>query len=278
MPSQRGGGPPYLVVRRVWAWNLEYEFSIIASLVDRFSYVAFDTEFPGLLYSTGRPHRLPRPACGTPSSRPTSTRWSSSNSASPLRRLRPPPRHRHRRRGRVRVGVQLPGIRRPTRPHAPDSIDLLRSSGIDFDRLPRFGIDSGDFAALLCRSGLVAHPLSARWIAFHGCYDFAYLIKVLGNGTPLPDTLEEFLGLVNLLFGETVDLKYMMFGCEGLSGGLESVASTLGVPRQAGKSHQAGSDSLVTYQVYLKMKRRFFNDRDATVARHRGIIYGLHAC
>ncbi|URD81905.1 CAF1 family ribonuclease, partial [Musa troglodytarum] len=101
---------------------------------------------------------------------------------------------------------------------------------------------------------------------------------VLGNGTPLPDTLEEFLGLVNLLFGETVDLKYMMFGCEGLSGGLESVASTLGVPRQAGKSHQAGSDSLVTYQVYLKMKRRFFNDRDATVARHRGIIYGLHAC
>ncbi|URD82916.1 CCR4-associated factor, partial [Musa troglodytarum] len=92
-------------------------------------------------------------------------------------------------------------------PHAPDSIDLLRSSGIDFDRLPRFGIDSGDFAALLCRSGLVAHCRFCR---------------------PLSDTLEEFLGLVNLLFGETVDLKYMMFGCEGLSGGLESVASTLG--------------------------------------------------
>ncbi|URD81899.1 CAF1 family ribonuclease [Musa troglodytarum] len=163
---------------------------------------------------------------------------------------------------------------------------LHRPAPLQWHRLrpaSRFGIDSGDFAALLCRSGLVAHcrfcrPLSARWIAFHGCYDFAYLIKVLGNGTPLPDTLEEFLGLVNLLFGETVDLKYMMFGCEGLSGGLESVASTLGVPRQAGKSHQAGSDSLVTYQVYLKMKRRFFNDRDATVARHRGIIYGLHAC
>ncbi|URD82919.1 CCR4-associated factor, partial [Musa troglodytarum] len=123
----------------------------------------------------------------------------------PLRRLRPPPRHRHRRQGRWH---------------------RLRPAS-------RFGIDSGDFAALLCRSGLVAHcrfcrPLSARWIAFHGCYDFAYLIKVLGNGTPLPDTLEEFLGLVNLLFGETVDLKYMMFGCEGLSGGLESVASTLG--------------------------------------------------
>ncbi|URD82068.1 hypothetical protein MUK42_02527 [Musa troglodytarum] len=240
MPSQGGGGPPYLVVRRVWAWNLEYEFSIIASLVDRFSYVAFDTEFPGLLYSTGRPHRLP----------PPSLRYALLKANVDEMEL-------------VQLGLtlfdafgHLPDIGTGGRvgyvwefnfrefdvrrdPHAPDSIDLLRSSGIDFDRLPRFGIDSGDFAALLCRSGLVAHcrfcrPLSARWIAFHGCYDFAYLIKVLGNGTPLPDTLEEFLGLVNLLFGETVDLKYMMFGCEGLSGGLESVASTLGCHAKLG--------------------------------------------
>ncbi|URD83446.1 CAF1 family ribonuclease [Musa troglodytarum] len=276
MPSQRGG-PPYLVVRRVWAWNLEYEFSIIASLVDRFSYVAFDTEFPGFLYSTGRPHRL----------LPPSLRYALLKANVDEMEL-------------VQLGLtlfdafgDLPDIGTGGRvgfvwefnfrefdvrrdPQAPDSIDLLRSSGIDFDRLPLDGIDSGHFAALLYRSGLVAHcrfcrPLSARWIAFHGCYDFAYLIKVLGNGRPLPDTLEEFLGL-------TVDLKYMMRGCKGLSGGLESVASTLGVPRQAGKSHQAGSDSLVTYQVYLKMKQRFFNDRDAKVAWHRGIIYGLQAC
>ncbi|THU55374.1 hypothetical protein C4D60_Mb11t05880 [Musa balbisiana] len=70
----------------------------------------------------------------------------------------------------------------------------------------------------------------------------------------------------------------MMRGCKGLFGGLENVARTLGVPRQAGKSHQAGSDSLVTYQVYLKMKQRFFDGRDAKVACHRGIIYGLQTC
>ncbi|CAL9781200.1 unnamed protein product [Musa acuminata subsp. burmannicoides] len=287
MSSQRGGGGggrQHLVVRSVWAWNLEYEFSIIASLVDRFSYVAFDTEFPGFLYRTRRPHRL----------LPPSLRYAFLKANVDKMEL-------------VQLGLtlfdafgDLPDIGTGGRvgfvwefnfrefdvrrdPHAPDSVDLLRSSGIDFDRLPLYGIDSGQFAAHLHRSTLVAHcrfcrPHSTRWIAFHSCYDFAYLIKVLGFGRPLPNTLEEFLGLVNLLFGETVDLKHMMRGCKGLSGGLEKVASTLGVPRQAGKSHQAGSDSLVTCQVYLKMKRRFFDDQDKKVACHRGIIYGLQAC
>ncbi|KAJ8509816.1 hypothetical protein OPV22_000254 [Ensete ventricosum] len=290
MSSKRGGGGGeggrlrHVVVRPVWAWNLEYEFSIIASLVDRFSYVAFDTEFPGFLYSTPRPHHL----------LPPSQRYALLKANVDEMEL-------------VQLGLtlfdafgHLPDLGTGGRvgfvwefnfrefdvrcdPHAPDSIALLRSSGIDFDRLPLHGIDSGHFAALLYRSGLVAHcrfcrPLSTRWIAFHSCYDFAYLIKMLGYGRPLPDTLEEFLGLVNLLFGETVDLKYMMRHCKGLSGGLESVASTLGVTREAGKSHQAGSDSLLTYRVYLRMKQRFFNGRDAKVAWHRGIIYGLQAC
>ncbi|KAJ8509814.1 hypothetical protein OPV22_000248 [Ensete ventricosum] len=251
-----GGGLRHVVVRPVWAWNLEYEFSIIASLVDRFSYVAFDTEFPGFLYSTPRPHRL----------LPPSQRYALLKANVDEMEL-------------VQLGLTL----FDAFGHLPDLGTGGRVGGIDFDRLPLHGIDSGHFAALLYRSGLVAHcrfcrPLSTRWIAFHSCYDFAYLIKVLGYGRPLPDTLEEFLGLVNLLFGETVDLKYMMRHCKGLSGGLESVASTLGVTREAGKSHQAGSDSMLTYRVYLRMKQRFFNGRDAMVAWHRGIIYGLQAC
>ncbi|THU55375.1 hypothetical protein C4D60_Mb11t05890 [Musa balbisiana] len=226
--------------RSVWAWNLEYEFSNHASLVDRFSYVAFDTEFPGFLYSTRRPHRLLPPSLryailkanvdemdlvnsASPSSTPPATSPTSAPAA-----------------GSVRVGVQLPGIRpsdaTPTR-RTPSTCSAPVAS--DFDRLPLYGIDSGHFAAHLYRSGLVAHcrfcrPHSTRWIAFHSCYDFAYLIKVLGNGRPLPDTLEEFLGLVNLLFGETVDLKHMMRGCKGLFGGLENVARTPGCHAKLG--------------------------------------------
>ncbi|CAD5195540.1 unnamed protein product [Musa acuminata subsp. malaccensis] len=289
MSSQRGGGGgggrrQHLVVRSVWAWNLEYEFSIIASLVDRFSYVAFDTEFPGFLYRTRRPHRLLPPRLRYAFLKANVDKMELVQLGLTLfDAFGDLPDIGHRRQGSGSCGSSTSGN---SMSDATPRAGLRRPAPFQWHRLrpaPLYGIDSGQFAAHLYRSGLVAHcrfcrPHSTRWIAFHSCYDFAYLIKVLGFGGPLPDTLEEFLGLVNLLFGETVDLKHMMRGCKGLSGGLEKAASTLGVPRQAGKSHQAGSDSLVTCQVYLKMKQRFFDDQDAKVACHRGIIYGLQAC
>lgn len=57
-----------------------------------------------------------------------------------------------------------------------DSIDLLQRSGIDFEKLREHGIECEDFAELLISSGLVLNP-RVRWIAFHGGYDFAYLMK-----------------------------------------------------------------------------------------------------
>ncbi|URD82911.1 CCR4-associated factor [Musa troglodytarum] len=285
MPSQLGGGggggPPYLVVRRVWAWNLEYEFSIIASLVDRFSYVAFDTEFPGLLYSTGRPHRLPRPACGTPSSRPTSTRWSSSNSASPSSTPSATSPTSAPAAGSGTCGSSTSGNSTsdatPTRrtpstcsaPVASTSTGFPASALTPATSPPSSVVPaSSPIAVSAARSPLDGSPFTAVTTSpiSSRCWERHASARHPGR-VPRPGELaRRDCG------------SHMMFGCEGLSGGLESVASTLGVPRQAGKSHQAGSDSLVTYQVYLKMKRRFFNDRDATVARHRGIIYGLHAC
>ena len=51
---------------------------------------------------------------------------------------------------------------------APDSIDLLQKSGLDFQRHEEMGIDPDEFAALLITSGLVMTD-EAKWIGFHRC-------------------------------------------------------------------------------------------------------------
>lgn len=49
---------------------------------------------------------------------------------------------------------------------APDSIDLLKSSGIDFKRNEEEGIDVEYFGELLITSGLVLFD-NIKWVSFH---------------------------------------------------------------------------------------------------------------
>ena len=68
-------------------------------------------------------------------------------------------------------------------------------------------------------------------------------------------------------------MKYMIRYCNGLYGGLESVASILNVSRTAGKSHQAASDSLLTWHAFQKMLPMYFSNNEAK--NHAGMIFGL---
>ncbi|KAF1879915.1 hypothetical protein Lal_00022820 [Lupinus albus] len=91
------------------------------------------------------------------------------------------------------------------------------------------------------------------WLTFHGSHDFGYLIKIITR-CPLPNRLEEFLWFVKVMFGDNVyDVKHMMSFCPSLFGGLDRVARTLNVDRE-GKSHQASSDSLLTSNIFQKIK------------------------
>ncbi|QHO46625.1 uncharacterized protein DS421_6g189160 [Arachis hypogaea] len=83
--------------------------------------------------------------------------------------------------------------------HAKDSVELLRSQGLDFARNAVAGVSSVHFAKLAAASGGV-HPTSSG----------------------------EFLVLVKELFGgNAYDVKHVMRFCNGLYGGLEKVADTL---------------------------------------------------
>ncbi|CAI0450632.1 unnamed protein product [Linum tenue] len=143
--------------------------------------------------------------------------------------------------------------------HAKESILFLKSHGVDFEKLRSHGIERIRFGAAF--GGLIrrrSRPLT--WVTFHGLYDLAYVVKVVGR-RPIPDTAAEFGNVMGKGFDAVVDVKYVARYLEGgaaVAGGevgLQRLADELGVKRR-GEAHTAGSDSLLTALVYSKLKKK----------------------
>uniref|UniRef100_A0A6N2MQD2 poly(A)-specific ribonuclease n=1 Tax=Salix viminalis TaxID=40686 RepID=A0A6N2MQD2_SALVM len=279
-PPSRPQPAKTVLIRSVWADNLEEEFKFIQSEIDRYPLISMDTEFPGVVV---------RPAAGDPYNRhrdPTAHYLSLKANVDLL--------------NLIQIGLtiadengNLPDlgfkdlcfiwefnfrdfdVARDA--HAHDSLELLKRQGIDFEKTRELGIDSVNFAELMMSSGLVLNQ-SVSWVTFHCAYDFGYLVKCLTHKA-LPEELNEFLELVRMFFGDRVyDIKHMIRFCAGLYGGLDRVCMELGVDRVIGKSHQAGSDSLLTLHAYLKIKDKyFFKDKDdgGGLEKYANVLHGL---
>ncbi|XP_052183920.1 probable CCR4-associated factor 1 homolog 7 [Diospyros lotus] len=254
-------------IREVWNDNLEEEFALIREIVDNFPYVAMDTEFPGIVlrpvgsfknnsdyhYQTLKDNvdmlKLIQlgltfsdeqgnlPTCGTDKCCIWQFNFREFN---------------------VNEDV-----------YANDSIELLRQSGIDFNRHNERGIDAKRFGELLMSSGIVLND-SVYWVTFHSGYDFGYLLKLL-TCQNLPETQAGFFALINMYFPVIYDIKHLMKFCNSLHGGLNKLAELLEVER-IGVCHQAGSDSLLTSCTFRKLKENFFS---GSLEKYAGVLYGL---
>ena len=100
--------------------------------------------------------------------------------------------------------------------YAQNSIDLLTSCGIQFNRHQNDGIEPSSFAELLISSGIVLMD-NIKWIGFHAGYDFGYLLKIL-SGEDIPESEKEFFELLRIYFPVIYDIKYLMEFCKNLRG------------------------------------------------------------
>lgn len=249
--------------REVWSHNLEHEFNLISVLVasQRCTYIAMDAEFPGFIFQT------------------------------PFRASEEQRYEDMRRNVEMMKVIQLgltfydeggqrsPGLSwqfnfrefDPAQdPHVESSIELLRDSGMDFDRNQRDGVDGSAFTFLFWQRLIMPCYGKIKWVTFHGLYDLGYLIRLV-TGLALPNTLPGFLSLVHKTLGRVYDVKHIakLYGL-GERIGLVKMAEVLGVDRQ-GQKHQAGYDSMITGLVFWRIKESFGLDEDI----YSGVLYGL---
>ena len=155
--------------------------------------------------------------------------------------------------------------------HSTESISLLENCGINFNRTKNEGIPYDLFGEYLTVSGMVLNE-NLTWISFNGLSDFAYLLKAL-TGDNLPNTSEKFLELLKTYFPNAYDIKYLINENEVYKGGLNKIAKELNIERH-GEVHQAGSDSLVTSQVFLKLiENNSINKNDLNFGKN--VLFGI---
>eukprot|EP00455_Lapot_gusevi_P043971 TRINITY_DN5433_c0_g1_i3.p1 TRINITY_DN5433_c0_g1~~TRINITY_DN5433_c0_g1_i3.p1 ORF type:complete len:279 (-),score=1.05 TRINITY_DN5433_c0_g1_i3:12-848(-) len=251
-------------IRDVWAYNFQDEMNNIMFLIDKYPFIAMDTEFPGIVarpvgaFKNSHDYHYQTLKCNVDMLKIIQLGLSFADEEGNL----PEGCCTWQFNFKFSLSEDM---------YAQDSIDMLSKAGLDFKKHDEQGIDVQDFGATLMMSGIVLNE-RVKWVSFHSGYDFAYLIKVL-SCQPLPDDEAEFFELLRMYFPCVYDVKYIMKSCEHLRGGLQQLSEDLNV-RRIGPQHQAGSDSLLTCATFFKMTSLFF-ENNIDEDKYMGQLYGL---
>lgn len=233
----------------VWADNLEEEMIKISKLIEKYPFIGMDTEFSGFLVKTAN-------SFNATEEQKYHTLMQNTNM---LKLIQigitigdkkgevPKPVCTWQFNFRFNLSTDLQG---------PDSINLLRQAGIDFDKFYRDGIEMSDFAAMFFASGMIMNE-HIIWITFQHGYDLSYLVKLV-SAQPLPKTKAEYDHLRDIIFPHFYDLRHIIIQQVSSCGSLQDLAKEMQVERR-GSMHQAGSDSYVTLLAYYAAMRKFFD-------------------
>ena len=158
--------------------------------------------------------------------------------------------------------------------HKEESINLLSSCGLEFDKHCEKGIPHLDFGEMLITSGLILNDesgVNVQWVTFQGEYDFGYLLASVTN-SPLPEDEKGFYEELNRYFIEYYDIRFLVGYTDLIQGSLNKLGSDCLLNR-VGISHQAGSDSLFTSEIFHKFKNEIFPESKDNVSKYKNILY-----
>lgn len=250
----------------IWAENLDDEMDRIRDVIQKYNYVAMDTEFPGVVarpigeFRTNADYHYQLLKCNVDMLKciQLGLTFMDENGETP------PGTSTWQFNFKFNLQEDM---------YSQDSIDLLVSCGIQFKRHEQSGVCPMRFAELLITSGVVLID-GVNWISFHSGYDFGYLLKIL-SGKGLPTTEDEFFRDMKDYFKTVYDVKYMAKNLNGkLKGGLKELSEQLEITR-VGQQHQAGSDSLLTGKSFFKIQQDYFAKNAADLDKCAGHLYGF---
>ncbi|KAI5172365.1 CCR4-NOT transcription complex subunit 7/8 [Nematocida sp. LUAm3] len=249
-------------IRNVWKHNLESEIQILSEHLKKYNYVAMDTEFPGVI---AKPNGIFS----------NSLLYTYNQIRCNIDLL-----------GLIQLGISISDengnvpspstwqfnfyFNRNTTMSSHESMHLLEEAGIDFNRLMKDGIPVELFADYFTTSGLLMNK-NLKWVSFHSSYDFGYLLNAL-SGEMLPLLPDEFFSLLCMVFPNFYDIKYLL-SLLGMKGGLQDLADDLGIKRE-GIQHQAGSDALLTLQVFHTFKEKHIPQVE-TDPKYKSKLFGI---
>ena len=304
LPQARDSNKDDSRIRNVWKHNLEQEMATLRNLIEDYPYIAMDTEFPGIVarpigqFTTKADYHYQTLRCNVDLLKMIQLGITlfKPDGALPPPDAGSPPKSLYQGTTVAPYTWQFNfDFSLHNDMYAQESTAMLSKAGIDFERHAKQGIDPKKFGALLISSSLVLDK-NTHWISFHSGYDFAYLIKIMLQ-KELPKEEGEFHKYLDKFFPSLYDIKFMLKHAGGKGAvnnnqqltteasqllnriwtkmGLQDIAEELAVPR-IGQAHQAGSDALLTGQVFFKMRDKIFNGT-IDEARYSGQVWGLNA-
>ena len=247
-------------IRDVYIENFLDEIKLISKLIEKYNYISMDTEFPGVIYYSQQNTR--------------EAYYKSIKQNVDKLKL-------------IQLGITLsdsngnsaPGVSTwqfnlkfdlNTDQYSNESISLLTNSGINFELHQTKGIPPELFGEYMITSGLILNE-DLHWISFHGIYDFAYFLKIVTN-LSIPENENLFFENLRLYFPHYYDIRYLVRYNDSFRGSLSKLGIELNVGR-IGTQHQAGSDSLITLEIFFKLRKEYLSDDSCK--NDKNILYGI---